>query len=66
MTTNQFQQNMFIKLADDYLSILFTRNVMKFPVVFTKKFNSANVGQAAVGSCFAVKTTLLANVTLTL
>ena len=40
MTTNQFQQNISIKLADDYLSTLLTRNIMKFPVGLTKIFNS--------------------------
>ena len=40
MTTNQFQQNISIKLADDYLSTLLTGNVMKFPVDLTKIFNS--------------------------
>ena len=40
MTTNQFQQNISIKLAGDYLSTLLTENVMKFPFDFTKFFNS--------------------------
>ena len=40
MTANQFQQNISIKLADDYLSTLLTGNVMKFPVDITKFFNS--------------------------
>ena len=40
MTVNQFQQNISIKLADDYLSTLLTGNVMKFPVDLTKIFNS--------------------------
>ena len=40
MTTNQFQQNISIKLADDYLSTLLTGNVMKFSVDMTKFFNS--------------------------
>ena len=40
MTTNQFQQNISIKLADDYLSTLLTGNVTKFPVDITKIFNS--------------------------
>ena len=40
MTTNQFQQNISIKLADDYLSTLLTGNVTKFPVDLTKIFNS--------------------------
>ena len=43
MTVNQFQQNISIKLADDYLSTLLTGNVMKFPVDLTKIFNSARV-----------------------
>ena len=40
MTTNQFQQNISIKLADDYLSTLLTINDIKFPVDLTKIFNS--------------------------
>ena len=40
MTANQFQQNISINLADDYLSILLTRNFMKFLVDLTKNFNS--------------------------
>ena len=40
MTTNQFQQNISIKLADDYLSTLLTENIMKFPVDLPKIFNS--------------------------
>ena len=36
MTTNQLQQNISIKLADDYLSTLLTGNIMKFPVDLTK------------------------------
>ena len=36
ITTNQFQQNIFINLADDYLSTLLAGNVMKFPVGLTK------------------------------
>ena len=40
MTTNQFQQNISIKIADDYLSTLLTGNIMKFPVDLTKNFNS--------------------------
>ena len=40
MTVNQFQQNISIKLADDYLSTGLTGNVMKFPVDLTKIFNS--------------------------
>ena len=40
ITTNQFQQNISIKLADDYLSTLLTGNVMKFSVGLTKIFNS--------------------------
>ena len=39
MTTNQFQQNISIKL-DDYLSTLLTGNVIKFSVDLTKIFNS--------------------------
>ena len=39
MTTNQIQQHISIKLADDYLSTLLTGNVMKFPVDLTKIFN---------------------------
>ena len=44
MTTNQFQQNISIKLADNYLSTLLTENVMKFPVDLTKIFNSVVLG----------------------
>ena len=40
MTINKRQQNISIKLADDYLSTLLTGNVMTFPVDLTKKFNS--------------------------
>ena len=40
MTTNQFQQNISIKLADDYLNTIVTENVMTFPVDLTKIFNS--------------------------
>ena len=40
MTTNQFQQNISIKLTDDYLSTLLAENFMKFPVDLTKIFNS--------------------------
>ena len=40
MTTNQFQQNIYINLADDYLSTLLPGNVKKFPVGLTKIFNS--------------------------
>ena len=40
MTTNQFQQNIFIKLSDEYLSTLLTGNIMKFPVDLTYIFNS--------------------------
>ena len=40
MTANQFQENMSIKLADDYLSTLLTGNFMKFHVYLTKIFNS--------------------------
>ena len=36
MTINQFQQNISIKLAEDYLSTLLTGNVKKFPVDWTK------------------------------
>ena len=39
ITTNQFQQNISIKLADDYFSTLLTGNVMKFSVDL-KKINS--------------------------
>ena len=42
ITTNQFQQNVSIKLAHDYLSILLTGNVMKFSVDLTNIFNSAD------------------------
>ena len=42
MTTNHFQQNISIKLADDYLSTLLTGNVMKFPVDLTQNFNSVS------------------------
>ena len=42
MTTNQFQQNISIKLADEYLSTLLARNFMKFPVDLTKIFNSVD------------------------
>ena len=40
MTASQFQQNISIKLTDDYLSTLLTGNVIKFPVDLTKIFNS--------------------------
>ena len=40
MTANQFQQNISIKLADDYLSLLLTGNIKKFPVDLTINFNS--------------------------
>ena len=40
MTTNQFQQDTSINLADDYLSTLLRGNVMKFAVGLTKIFNS--------------------------
>ena len=40
MTTNQFQQTISFKLADDYLSTLLTVNVMKFPSDLTKNFKS--------------------------
>ena len=40
MTTNQFQQNISIKLANDYLCTLLTGNIMKFPVDLIKNFNS--------------------------
>ena len=36
MKTNQFQQNISIKLADDYLSPVLTVNIMKFNVDLTK------------------------------
>ena len=36
MTTIKFQQNIYIKLADGYLSTLSTGNVIKFPVYLTK------------------------------
>ena len=39
-TTNQFQQNISIKLTDDYLSTLLTGNVSKCSVDLTKNFNS--------------------------
>ena len=38
ITANQFQQNISIKLADDYLSTLLTGNVMEFPVDLTNYF----------------------------
>ena len=38
MTATQFQQNISIKLADNYLSTLLTGNVMKLPVDLTKIF----------------------------
>ena len=41
MTTNHFQHNNSIKLADDYLNTLLTGNVRKFSVDLTKFFNSA-------------------------
>ena len=43
MTANQFQQNISIKLADDYLSTLLTGNVMEIPVDLTIIFNSVMV-----------------------
>ena len=43
MTVNQCQQNISIKLADDYLSTLLTGNVMKFFVDLTKIFNSVQL-----------------------
>ena len=42
MTTNQYQQNISINLADDYLSTFLTGNVMKFPVDLTNVFNSVH------------------------
>ena len=42
MTTNLFEQNTSIKLADDYLSTLLTENVMTFPVDLTKNVNSVS------------------------
>ena len=42
MTANQFQQNISIKLADDYLSTLLTGNVMEIPVDLTIIFNSVS------------------------
>ena len=43
MTTNQFQQNISVKLADDYISTLLTGNFMKFAVDLTKIFNSVSL-----------------------
>ena len=40
MTANQFQQNISVKLADDYLSTLLTGNVMKFPIDLTTAYNT--------------------------
>ena len=40
MTTNQFQQNICIELADDSLGTLLTGNVMNFPVDVTKNANA--------------------------
>ena len=40
MTANQFQQNISIKLADDYLSTLLTGNIKKISVDLTKFFSS--------------------------
>ena len=40
ITTNQFKQNISIKLADDYLSTLIRGNVVKCSVDLTKTFNS--------------------------
>ena len=40
MTTNQFQQNISIKLAADFLITLLTGNVVKFSVDLTNIFNS--------------------------
>ena len=54
ITTNQFQQNISIKLPDDYLSTLLTGNVRKFPVDLTKKFNS-------VGSSKTMRVVLFGN-----
>ena len=51
MTTNQFQQNISIKLADDYLSTLLTGNVMEFPVDLTKNFNSAILSATYLPFC---------------
>ena len=36
MTASQFQQNISIKLADDYLITLLAENVMKFPADLPK------------------------------
>ena len=52
LTANQFQQNISIKLTDDYLSTLLAGNVMKFSVDLTKIFNS--VGCIEVVHHFAV------------
>ena len=40
MATSQFQQNISIKLAEDYISALLTGNFMIFPVDLIKIFNS--------------------------
>ena len=40
ITSNQFQQNISIKLLGDYSSTFLTGNIMKFPVDLTKIFNS--------------------------
>ena len=45
MTTNQFQQNIYIKLADDYFITLLTENAMKFSLDLTKFFNSVFIFQ---------------------
>ena len=56
MTVNQFQQNISIKLADDYLSTLLTGNFMKFPVDLTKIFNSViNKSLGIVGRLWQLK-----------
>ena len=47
MTTNKFQQNIFIKLANDYLITLLTENIMTFPVDLTNIFDSVRL-------CFTV------------
>ena len=38
MTTNKFQENISIKLADDNLNTLLTETVVKFSVDFNKNF----------------------------
>ena len=40
ITSNEFQQNSSVKLADDYLRTLLTGNIVKFSVDLTKLFNS--------------------------